>query len=117
MFVFASPYSCYKPTPQEDYAHAKHCYVALDRVLKRIPAAELKRAGLDRDTVETADDDYLGATWQHGRALGMSTNAISSDIERAQMSYLKGRSAAQRRSALRDDANGCLGDYYGRPND
>lgn len=117
IFVFVSPYSCHKPTPQEEYDHARQCYVVLDLVLKRIPAAGLKQAGLDRGTIQTAADDFLGGTWADGKALGMTIDAISTDIERARLSYSTAGTADERLNALRDDANECLGDYYGRPND
>jgi hypothetical protein len=117
------PYSCHKTTPQEAYAHDKHCVAALDANLKIVPAARLKQVGLDPGAVDLVSRGNTSGAYDWGKRLGMSPDAIHEDLERAGAAYLKShtwqppRTARGKFVALGYDLNDCLLDYYGRPND
>lgn len=115
LFILTSPYSCQKPTLQESYAHEKVCHAVLDTSLKVISPVEFGRTGLDPSLVRVASQNMLQAAYSDGRNLGMGPDAIAQDVALAGKLYLK--SHARPDGALRKDVNGCLGDYYGRPND
>ena len=114
-------YSCHKPTLQEQYAAARHCYVAYDAALKLIAPAAFEHAGLDPALVKDSWSTDIGAAYDMGKELGMSPEAVGADLERARLAYLGAHSgrtnAAAKLAALKYDVNDCLGDDYGRPND
>jgi hypothetical protein len=121
LLVGHSPYSCHKPTLQEEYADSKRCYSAYDAGLEMIPAARFEQAGLDPDVLKTAAHDNFGSAYVLGKQLGMRPEAIARDVERTRAAYLAAHSdksgGARKLKSLRDDVNDCLGDDYGRPND
>jgi hypothetical protein len=115
--ALASPYSCHKPTPQEQYAQARHCHAVLDTALQIIAASQFKQANVDPSLVELASEDNLTGAYDYGKQIGMRFEAVTEDTERTRLAYLKSHTGAQKLDALREDVNDCLGDYYGRPND
>jgi hypothetical protein len=121
LLVGQSPYSCHKPTLQENYADAKLCNSAYDAGLKLISADGFRKARLDPSLVGDAKNNSVGTAYMTGKQLGMGPNAIAQDLEGARRVYLAahtgGPDAAQKLDALRRDVNDCLGDYYGQPND
>lgn len=68
------------------------------------------------DLLKFASQATMEGAFSDGKAIGMSPTAIYNDLERAKLAYFKDH-ARQESSALRDDVNGCLDRYYGRPND
>jgi hypothetical protein len=115
------PYSCHKPTAQEEYAQAKHCYAAYGASLKIVPAARFTQAGINPALIERASDANVDGAYDAGKQIGMSPGAISRDLEQAKAAYLRAHAgsgdADQKFNDLREDVNGCIGDDYGRPND
>jgi len=117
LLLVTSPYSCHKPTPQEEYADAKHCHAVLDTSLKAVSAARFAQSRLDPSLVKLASDDDLTAAYEFGKQLGSGFDAVTRDAEQERVAYLRSHGGAQDFDALRSDVNGCLADYYGRSND
>jgi hypothetical protein len=121
--LFTSPYSCHKPTSQEMYAHAKGCFAALDTNLNIVPPARFTQAGLDPDAIEMASSDDMSGAFDMGKEIGMKPDAILKDLQRAKAAYVRSHTwqppagAGRKFIALGNQVNGCLADYYGRPND
>lgn len=117
LLLLTSPYSCHKPTPQEEYGDVRRCHAVLDTSLKVVPAARFAQSRLDPSLVKLASDDDLTAAYEFGKQLGIRFDAVTRDTEQARVAYLRSHGKAQEFDALRNDVNDCLSDYYGRSND
>jgi hypothetical protein len=119
----SSPYSCHKPTAEEQHRQQKRCFGALDANLKFVAPRVFERAGLDASAIEFAAREEMNAAYDSGERLGFSPHQIYHELVTASSQYVSSHTWQSARNgrtmfrALGTEVNDCLLDFYGRPND
>lgn len=123
LILLVPRYGCHKPTNEESFAQAKHCFAALEANLSVLSRAQFKQAGMDRDDVKTASLGNMEAAYDSAKELKKTPAAASQELDAAKLAYLKAHSWQDKATGgwkfqgLGSEINNCMGDYFGRPND